>query len=473
MNEYGKIPPQAVDIEKAILGALLLDSNAMYRTEGIIDSGAFYTEAHQNIFQAIEALTRQSKAADLFTVSEKLREEGKLEAVGGAFYLAELTNVVSTSANIEYHASIVAEKYTKRQVIRLSSEALKNAYDDTVNVYETIDAISDGMIEISNQLIKDDTQTWKGATEQYVMEVIDRMKSGITETGTRIGLKEIDETIAGFRAGLYVIGGRPSMGKSALGFDFACRFAEQKKGKVGIFTLEMSRTQLINRVVARYSQINQTRLINSNIKEYELNQLIAGGGTASELDFLISDKPNISINQIRSKAKVWAHKNKLSAIFVDYIQLVKGTNKQRHLEIGEISRGLKQLSNELDIPVFALCQLGREKDAGKSMPRMSELRESGDIEQDADSVMLLYRPEYYGITHDSEGISTKDLTKVIIEKNRNGAINIKGANVRGNLAINRYEDWDFYPGTEPTATAQPQPEEKIKVTGKDEDFLPF
>lgn len=469
-SEYGKLPPQAIELERLILGSLLIDSNAIFQVNSILTAEMFYNNANGLIYDACLKLDRKNTAIDTMTVVNSLRESGKLDEVGGVFYIAELSNLISTAANIEFHAKIIIQFYLKRKIIHVCSNAIKKAFDDTHDIFEILDEVSDSIREVNNHLLEDSRETWQESTENYVIELQDRIQKGITETGIKVGLKQVDKTIAGFRAGLYLIAGRPSMGKSAFGFELACRIAEQKMGKVGIFSLEMSKTQLINRIVARYSNIDQTRLINGNLYQGEINQLINGGSKASELDFLINDKSTISINQIISKAKVWAHKNKLSAILVDYVQLVKGTNKQRNLEIGEISRGLKLLSKDLDIPVIALAQLGREKDAGKSLPRMSELRESGDLEQDADVVMLLYRPEYYKIEHDANGQSTKGLTVVIIEKNRNGAININGANVRSNLSINRYEDWD-----QEITPHQEVKQELIKVNNgrDDEDFAPF
>ena len=464
MDNYGKIPPQAREIEKVVLGALLIDNMAIHNVFSLINRESFYEERHGDIFEAISTLMQLGTNIDMLTVVDQLKKNDKIESVGGAFYISELTNLVSSSANIEYHARIIAQKAMQRKIIEFSSQAIDQCYMDSCDVFDTINQITDALIEINGQLLQDSKETWQEATEKYVIEVMDKVTKGITETGTRVGLTELDQTIAGFRAGLYIIGGRPSMGKTSLAIELSSRFAELKKGKVGFFSLEMDKTQLINRVVARYTNIDQMRLINANLHKEEVQNLIEGGATASKLDFLINDKSTISINQIKAKAKSWAIKHKLSAIFVDYVQLVHGTNKQRHLEIGEISKGLKSLSKDLDIPIFALAQLGREKDAGKSMPKLSELRESGDLEQDADNVMLLYRPEYYGIEHDAYGKSTKGLTLIIVAKNRNGAINLKGAKVKSNLSINRYEDWENW---EPKSF-----KEKIDVNPKIDD-LPF
>lgn len=470
MNEYGKLPPQAIDLERKVIGSILTDSNAIFFVNGILSAEMFYKNEHQLIFDACMKLNRINATIDPFTVSNLLKESGNLEQAGGIHAIVEIGNE-ATFSNIEYHAKIIVQFYLKRQIIQLCSRAVGNSFDDTKDIFEIIDEISDQLRDLSNHLLEDSKETWQQSTENYVIDLQDRIQKGVTETGIKVGLKQVDKTVAGFRAGLYIIAGRPSMGKSAFGFELACRIAEQKIGKVGIFSLEMSRNQLINRIVARYSNIDQTRLINGNLHQGEINQLINGGSKASELDFFINDKSGISINQIMSKAKVWAHKNKLSCILVDYIQLVKGSNKERRLEIGEISRGLKILSKDLDIPVIALAQLGREKDGGKSFPKMSELKESSDIEQDADCVMLLYRPEYYKIEYDNEGKSTKGLTIVIIEKNRNGPVNVNGAHIRSNLAINRYEDWD----QEINMPHQEEKRENIRVNNgrDDEDFSPF
>lgn len=466
-ESFAKLPPQAIDMERHILGVILNNERYLLDVYETLTAEMFYREDHKEIYLAILELNKNSKTIDTLTCVEMLRKKGKLEQIGGIFYITELVNEVASSANIEYHAKIVAQKYIQREVIRISSQAIKQSFEDTTDVFEVLDGVFDELLQLNSVILQEDKTDWKELTIDYTMDIIEKAKSGVTESGLMCGLKEIDDTIKGFEEGLYLLSGRPSMGKTAFGIELACRFAELKKGKIAFFSLEMSKTQLVNRVLSRYSRINQTRLRSSNIFENEFRELENQGSIVSELDFLITDKAGMSIQQIVARSKSWSAKNKIAAIFVDYLQLVGSkSNKQRYLEVGEISKALKNLSKTLQIPVIALAQLGREKDAGKSMPKMSELRESGDLEQDADCVMLLYRPEYYNIESDSEGKSTKGITKVIIEKNRNGSVNLNGASVRSNLAINRYEDID-------PSLLEFTPQKPIKVTGKDEDFLPF
>ncbi len=463
-EDFGKIPPQAVDLERLILGSILTQSDKILEVNSFLTSEMFYNEANGLIYNACLQLLKINAPIDILTCANKMRENGNIEQIGGVYYLTELSNL-SNFSNLEYSAKILVQKFIQRKIIYISSNAIKNSFEDTIDVFEVVDELSDELRNINNILIEESKISWQEATENYIIELNDRVNNGITESGLKSGLSEIDRTIQGFRDGLYIIAGRPSMGKSALAFELACRFAELKEGKIAIFSLEMSRQNLINRVVSRYSKINQTRLLNANIDKGEMMKLMKDCERVSKLDFLINDKSTISIQQIISKSKVWAHKNKISAIFVDYIQLVRGTKQQRHLEIGEISKGLKALSKDLNIPIFGLAQLGREKDAGKSLPQMSELRESGDLEQDADCVMLIYRQEYYAIMQDNDGQSTVGLTKVIVAKNRNGAVNIKGCNLRSDLAINKYEDWD-------TQLNEFQEPKRIESKGKEEeDFL--
>ncbi len=468
--DFGKLPPQAIDIEVLILGAILIDSNAIYIVNSQLTGEMFYKESHQHIYNACLNINKKGGQIDIATCAEALRNAGNLEAAGGAYYIAGLSNAISTAANIEYHAKIVIQKFIQRKVIQFSSNAIQKCFDETIDIFEVIDEISDNLREVNNTILEDSKIEWKESVENYTIDLIDKVKNGIKETGISLGLTELDRDLKGLREGLYIVAGRPSMGKTAFALEMARRIAKQKKGKVGIFSLEMSMDSLINRIVSSESEIDQSRLINADLTHAELDMLINGGSRASELDFLINDKSSISINQICSKAKVWANKNNIAAIVIDYIQLVRGTNKQRHLEIGEISKGCKALSKDLGIPVIALAQLGREKDAGKTMPKLGELRESGDLEQDADVVMLLYRPEYYGIDFDANGLSTAGLTKVIIAKNRNGKVNLKGVNLRSNLSINRYEDWESELKSTPNI-----PEKQIKVNNgrDDEDFNPF
>jgi len=462
---HGKIPPQAQEVEKAVLGALLFNSDSILLITNILNASMFYNDSHSKIYACIEEMASKSEAIDIFTVCERLRKKGWLDKVGGAFYVTDLTNTVATASNIEFHARIIAQKYIARKIIENCSIAISQGYSEEIDIFEIVDSLGNGLVEINNIMNGANEIDWRKETEKQVIDMHKKSAEGITSTGIKIGLNELDKAIAGLREGFYVIGGRPSMGKTAFALDIAVRLMQESKKYVGFFSLEMPTSQLINRLLARETQIDQTRLINCNINAIERNNLIFAGGKVSELPLLVNDNPSISILQIQSQAKVWASKYDLSAIFIDYLQLVKGNNSQRHLEVGEISRGCKILSKILKIPVIALCQLGREKDAGKSLPQLSELRESGSIEQDADTVLLLYRPEYYGIELDSNNESTKGLTKVIIPKNRNGSVHISGVNLRGNLAINKYYEWDSFNELE----AKP----KDMRTIRNDDSLPF
>lgn len=438
---YGKLPPQALDAEKAVLSAIMLDKDAFLMVASILSSEMFYDERNALIYKCIEKLASKSINIDLITITDMAKKDGILDKIGGASFISNISFFASTSSNIEYHARIIVEKHIARKIIYGSTQAIASAYSGETDVFEILDNLGTALVHINSDVNGANEVDWRKETEKQIIETHKKSSEGITSTGIKTGLVELDNAVAGIREGFYVIGGRPSMGKTAFALDIACRLMEETKKHVGFFSLEMPTNQLINRILARETQIDQTKLINCNINSLERNILISSGSKVAELPLLVNDNPSISILQIQSQAKIWANKYDLAAIFVDYLQLAKGSNTQRHLEVGEISRGCKILSKILKIPVFALCQLGREKDAGKSMPQLSELRESGSIEQDADSVWLLYRPEYYGIETDSNNESTKGLTKVIIPKNRNGAVNIGGVNLRGNLATNKYYDW--------------------------------
>lgn len=442
--DFGEIPPQAIDLEKAILGAILIDQNSFFTINNLIREDFFYKTEHSIIYKNIIALIKENRPVDILTLTDRLRKDGNLDLVGGAYYISELTNSVASSANIEFHAKIVAQKFMQRELIRISIVTANESYSDTSDVFITADNLGSELLKLNTIVSGSITLDWQKETERHIFKTIENKEKGITATGIRTGLYELDQTLQGLRSGLYILGGRPSMGKTAFALDLSMRIIENTGGYVGFFSLEMPVGQLINRLLARETGIDQTRLMNSNISKDEKLTLIERGGIVSSLKLLVTDSPTMTIMQLMSQAKVWAVKNDLKAIFVDYLQLVKGTEKgqQRYLEVGEVSRGLKALSKILDIPVIALCQLTREKEKGANLPALSDLRESGDIEQDADCVMLLYRPEYYNINEDSEGNSTKGLTKIIIPKHRNGSVNVQGANVRSDLSINRYWDWD-------------------------------
>jgi len=444
--DFGRIPPQAIEIEKAILGAILIDQNSFLAINNAITEDFFYKAEHSIIYKIFVALIKENRAIDILTVADRLKKNQELDMVGGYVYISELSHCVSSSANIEYHAKIIAQKYLQRELIRISAITANESFSDTKDVFEISDSLGTELLRLNSIVNGSVTLDWKKETERQILKTIENKEKGISSTGIELGLSELDKTLQGLRAGLYILGGRPSMGKTALALDLSVRIANETQGYVGFFSLEMPVQQLINRLLARETGIDQTRLINSNIYQEEKMKLIERGGIVSESKILVTDTPSLTIMQIMSQSKVWAIKHDLKAIIVDYLQLVKGTERgqQRYQEVGEVSRGLKALSKILNIPVIALCQLSREKDKGANLPALSELRESGDIEQDADVVMLLYRPEYYNINEDSEGKSTKGLTKVIIPKNRNGSVNIQGANIRGDLSTNRYWDWDSY-----------------------------
>lgn len=455
----GKLPPQALELEKAVIGAILIDADAILLVTNIINSSMFYNTNNKDVYSCMEEMLSRAESIDMLTVTQKLKSKGLLEKIGGAVAVNAYANSVSTAGNIEFHARIIAQKHIARQLIKICSISMQQAYSDEVDIFEVVDGLGNGLVEINAIVNGANEIDWKNETEKVAMEIYKNSTQGVTSTGIKTSLFELDNVIAGIRPGLYVPAGRPSMGKTAFALDLACRIMEETNGHVGFFSIEMPIKQLINRMLARESGINQQRLLNCEINAVEMDILLKSGSKVSNMKLLVNDDPSISILQIQSQAKVWANKFNLKAIFVDYIQLVKGSSNQRHLEVGEVSRGLKALSKILDIPVFGLAQLGREKDGGKSMPQLSELRESGNIEQDADTVMLLYRPEYYGIEYDANNNSTKGLTKVIIAKNRNGSVFTPGVNLRSRLDINKYYDWDSYN----EMAAIPEPEQQIST----------
>ncbi|MBK7957356.1 MAG: replicative DNA helicase [Bacteroidetes bacterium] len=493
-SDFGKLPPQALDLERAVLGALLIDSNAMDSILGIIEGKSFYNEAHKSIFQAIHELMRLEQAVDMLTITEQLRKEGKLESVGGAYYIAKLTNTVSTSANIEFHARIVAQKYVQREIISQSSKIIKDAFEDTTDVFELLDKAESNLFALSQTSRKKDTMEISSLLMPQLNEIQKRMednKSGNTLTGVGSGFMELDKMTSGWqKSDLIIVAGRPAMGKTAFTLALARNAAIDFKKPVAFFSLEMSAAQLVQRMISMESEINAEKLRKGDLRQDEWTQLITKIDKLETAPILIDDTPAMSIFELRAKARKLKRKHDINMIIIDYLQLMSGGNAEgkssgnREQEISSISRALKGLAKELDIPIIALSQLSRapEQRTGSKKPQLSDLRESGAIEQDADMVMFLYRPEYYGIEVDENNNNTKGIAEVIIAKHRNGSIG--SVNTRFINQIAKFVDLDYagnFQGFETPVYAKPTNEtsnfismgSKMNEKLDDEDFTPF
>ncbi|NBA75425.1 replicative DNA helicase [Emticicia sp. ODNR4P] len=426
----GKIPPQAVDLEEAVLGALMIEKDALTAVVDILKPDSFYKEAHQRIYGAITQLFAASEPIDLLTVTNQLRTNGELEMAGGVSYLAELTQRVNSAANIEFHARIVVEHSLKRQLITVSSEIQKMAYEDTTDVFQLLDRVEQELFRISEANIRknysDMSQIMRAALLE--LEMKKNQKDGLT--GVPSGFSALDRITSGFqKTELIIIAARPGMGKTALILS-ACRNAAVDFGQaVAVFSLEMSSVQLVNRLISSEAELESEKLRKGNLAPHEWAQLHAKIGRLTNAPIFIDDTPALSLLELRAKARRLKAQHDIQMIVIDYLQLMSGDTGgkgggNREQEIATISRSLKQLAKELDVPVIALSQLSRavETRGGDKKPQLSDLRESGSIEQDADMVMFIYRPEYYGITQDENGQSIAGMGELIIAKNRAGSL---------------------------------------------------
>jgi replicative DNA helicase len=426
----GKIPPQALDLEEAVLGALMIEKDALTSVIDILKVESFYKEAHQRIYAAITTLFANSDPIDLLTVTNQLRKTGELELAGGPGYMIDLSQRVNSAANIEYHARVVVEHSIKRQLIAVSSEIQKMAYEDTTDVFQLLDKIEQELFRISESNIRKNYADMAAVVRLALqeLEIKKNQKDGLT--GIASGFSALDRITSGFqRTELVIIAARPGMGKTALILS-ACRNAAVDFGQaVAFFSLEMSSVQLVNRLISAEAELESDKLRKGNLAPHEWAQLHAKIGKLTNAPIFIDDTPALSILELRAKCRRLKAQHDIQMIVIDYLQLMSGESGgkgggNREQEIAMISRALKQLAKELDVPVIALSQLSRavETRGGDKKPQLSDLRESGSIEQDADMVMFIYRPDYYGITQDENGNSVAGIGELIIAKNRAGSL---------------------------------------------------
>jgi replicative DNA helicase len=423
-QSLGKLPPQAIDLEETILGAIMLEQPAWLKVADILIADDFYDERHKHVWRSFQNLSLNSKPIDMRSVVSQLRKDGKIEHVGGAYFIAELTAKVSSAANVETYARTVKEMALKRSLIILASDMQQAAYADTSDVFETIDKLQQNIL---NLLSITDKKKTLSQLELYTLTLqnLQSKKSGGGITGVNTGFRELNRITAGWqRSDLILIAARPGMGKTAFMLCTA-KSAAKNNGAVGIFSLEMSAIQLQERLMSGTYEIHNDRMRTGFLEDHQWQALGSDPQKLSQLPIFIDDTAAISIMDFRTKARRLKAEHDVQLIIVDYLQLMRGDSVRggnREQEISSISRGLKQTAKELNIPVIALSQLSRavETRGGDKRPQLSDLRESGAIEQDADIVSFLYRPEYYGITVDEEGMPTKDAAEVIVSKHRNG-----------------------------------------------------
>lgn len=447
----GKIPPQAVEVEQAVLGALLLDANALNNTIETIQPEFFYKHENELIFRAILSLFERSKDVDILTVVQQLRGDGRLEEAGGSYYITQLTNHVISGAHIENHTHVLAEKYMQRELIRVSTETIKDAYDETQDVLDLMDRTEQHLLEVSDRNLHNNYHPI-GDLMKEAMEQIENAQGNEGSTvGTPTGYTELDRITSGFHPGtLVVIAARPAMGKTAFALSIARNMAVDFHSPVAFFSLEMTAVELVMRLISSECGISGQRLKNgAQLENWEKEQLRVKAEMLKSAPIYIDDTPGLSIFELRAKCRRLKQRYKINAVFLDYLQLMQSSsdmnrNGNREQEISNISRQLKALSKELEIPVVALSQLSREveKRPGDKKPQLSDLRESGAIEQDADIVEFIYRPEYYNIDSDDLG-PTRGMADIIISKHRAGSTGTVRLRFISN--ITRFENLEHIP----------------------------
>jgi len=447
---YGKVPPQAKELEEAVLGAIMLEKTAFDSAVKILKPECFYVEAHQRIFRAMQSLSTKNQPIDILTVAEELRFKEELEMVGGAYYVTKLTNAVVSSAHIEAHARIILQKFIQRELIRISGEIIGDAYEDSTDVFDLLDDAESKLFEIINNHLRNNMETLDSVLVHTIQRIEDLRNKNEDITGVPSGFATLDRVTYGWQnTDLIVLAARPSVGKTAFALNLARNavMSATKPTPVALFSLEMSASQLVQRILSAESEIWLEKIARGKLEEHEMKQLYARGiQKLSQAPLYIDDTAALNIFELRAKCRRLKSKHNIGLIIIDYLQLMSGTsenrNSNREQEISNISRNLKALAKELSVPIIALSQLSRAvetRSAGKDgnkMPQLSDLRESGAIEQDADMVMFLYRPEYHDITQNEMGESNKGETFVRIAKHRNGSL--ETIKLRGLLHIQKF-----------------------------------
>jgi replicative DNA helicase len=426
----GKLPPQATDLEEAVLGALMLEKDALSSVIDVLKPEVFYRDNHQKIFTAIKVLFEKSQPVDILTVTAELRKLGELEMIGGAYYITELTSRVASAANIEFHSRIIIQKYIQRELIRISTETINSAYEDTSDVLDLLDKAEKNLFEIAQSNLRRDARKMDDLVQEALKDIesLKDKKDGLT--GVPSGFTGLDRMTSGWqKSDLVIIAARPAMGKTAFVLSCARNAAVDFDKPTVVFSLEMSSVQLVNRLIAGEAEIEQEKIRKGTLEEWEWQQIHSKIGRLEISVFIIDDTPALNIFEFRAKCRRLKAQHDIQLIIIDYLQLMHGKaadgkgGGNREQEIGSISRALKSVAKELNVPVIALSQLSRaveQRPGNSKRPMLSDLRESGSIEQDADMVLFLYRPEYYGLTEDEDGNPTQGVGEVIIAKHRNG-----------------------------------------------------
>ncbi len=427
LAESGKLPPQALDFEEAVLGALMLETEAYFQVNAILKPEKFYKPAHGKIYEAITHLSSEQRPIDLLTVGDELKKMDALDEVGGPYYLAQLTNKVASTAHLEYHSHIIAQKYIQRELIRVGAHIQTKAFEETDDVADLLDLAEQELFKVSEGNIKKDVSAIGDVVAEAVRQIEEAAKKPDGLSGVPSGFTGLDRMTSGWQpSDLVIIAARPAMGKTAFVLSMARNIAVEHKRGVAVFSLEMSSEQLVKRIISSETEISGEKLKSGKLADWEWTQLETKIRNLEQAPIYIDDTPALSVLELRSKLRKLVLQHNLEVVIIDYLQLMTAGSAagSREQEVSMISRSLKAIAKELNVPIIALSQLNRsvEMRAGDKRPQLSDLRESGAIEQDADMVMFIHRPEYYGLTADEDGNSLIGLGELIIAKHRSGAI---------------------------------------------------
>ncbi|MBQ6723380.1 MAG: replicative DNA helicase [Paludibacteraceae bacterium] len=442
-NEAGKLPPQAQELEDSVLGALMIEKDAYGTVADLLRPEVFYKDQNRYIFEAIRELASQDHPIDILSVGETLKSQGMLERVGGAVYLADLTRRVASAAHLRYHAEIISKKATARDLIALAAQIEEKGFDETQDVDELMQEAEAGIFEISQRSQKRDVTQ----IDPVISEAFARMEKAAKNTGSISGIPSgfhaLDKITSGWQTpDLIIIAARPAMGKTAFVLSMAKNIAVDRNIPVAIFSLEMSNVQLVNRLIMNVCELEGDRIKTGKMSQEETRRLNTKINVMKGKPLYLDDTPSLSIFELRSKARKLVHDYGVRMIIIDYLQLMNAQGSSfgsREQEVSIISRSLKALAKELDIPIIALSQLNRGVEARQGVegktPQLSDLRESGAIEQDADMVCFIHRPEYYHLYNDDKtGKDLRGLAQIIVAKHRNGATDSIWLRFRGKFA---------------------------------------
>ena len=443
---FAHVQPQAVEIERVVLGALMVDSDAFSVVSELLKPETFYEPRHQKIYEAIRNMNMDERPVDIMTLNDELSKMGEIDKVGGVDYLMEISSQVASAAHVESHARILAEKYMQRQLIHFAGDIETKAYDSSVDVDELMQQAEGSLFQISQNNMKQDF-TQVAPVVKNAVEILQRAasnKGGLT--GIPTGYTGMDEITSGWQASdLVIIAGRPAMGKTSFALSIAKNVAVDYGVPIGFFSLEMNNVQLVNRLISNVCEVSGRKILNGQLDPSDWERLDKRIGRLTDAPIYVDDTPGLSVFELRTKARRLVREKGVKIIMIDYLQLMNANGMKfgsRQEEVSTISRSLKGLAKELDIPVLALSQLSRNVENREGLegkrPQLSDLRESGAIEQDADMVLFVHRPEYYHIYQDEKGNDLHGMAQIIIAKHRKGSTGDVLLNFRGEFT--RFQD---------------------------------